>query len=561
MKNTTAHIGLIVLICLLSLVQSYAQSRKVPHKMAFADMELEITSGAREEIQKSVNSLTKNPKYFKIKVDRAQFYFPIIEKIFEQEHLPDDFKYLVLQESALISDAVSSSNAVGFWQFKKEAAVEVGMRVDHQVDERMNIVSATRGAAKYLKKNNFFFRNWWYTLLSYNLGRGGAQQYANIKYAGAKKMKVDKHTHWYVLKFLAHKVAFEGHTSPGATPGLVAHLHEDYGGMDLKKVAKEASTELDSIKLYNKWLKKGNVPEDKVYTVVVPKYSIDRLVAVANQMDSIPKAVVSQKIEPTPAPEASALSPTLTSFNDLSAIIVQKGNTIQDLARTGNVSPENFLKFNDLNEGDLPQIGQTYYLEEKHDTSKWDFHVYKAGQTLWTISQQYGIKLNALLALNNLAPNASLSVGKKLKLNNQHPLPQYPINANKKVEQNVDASPDNTDTVYHVVKKGETLYQIAQLHGVGISQLMGWNDLNDQQLNIGQKLIITPQKKTEYRAKILENSKNQEKTYMQHIVQPGDTLFKIAKQYGVEVSEIMHWNSKRAYDLKIGEYLKIVANP
>jgi len=130
---------------------------EVPHKMNFAGITLTIRDDARREIQKDVDALMQSPKHYQIKVERAKAYFPIIEKIFAEEKLPDDFKYLVLQESALIGNAVSVSNAVGFWQFKDFTAKEVGMRVDDLIDERMNIVSATRGAARYIKKNNYQF--------------------------------------------------------------------------------------------------------------------------------------------------------------------------------------------------------------------------------------------------------------------------------------------------------------------------------------------------------------------------------------------------------------------
>ena len=134
-----------------------AQSPEVPHKMQFADLTLTIRDDARREIQKDVDALTRYTKSFNIKVERAKTYFPIIERIFAEENVPDDFKYLVIQESALIPDAVSVSNAVGFWQFKDFTAIEMGLRVDKQIDERMNIVSSSRAAARYLKKNNTFF--------------------------------------------------------------------------------------------------------------------------------------------------------------------------------------------------------------------------------------------------------------------------------------------------------------------------------------------------------------------------------------------------------------------
>src|SRR6478609_11203555 len=157
-------------------VSAAAQPPQVPHKMSFAGMTLTIRDDARKEIQKDVDALTQSPKHFKIKVERAKTYFPIIEKIFEEERVPDDFKYLVLQESALISDAVSSSNAVGFWQFKDFTAIEMGLREDKEVDERMNIVSSSRAAAKYFKKNNHYFNNWVYALQAYQIGAGGVLQ-------------------------------------------------------------------------------------------------------------------------------------------------------------------------------------------------------------------------------------------------------------------------------------------------------------------------------------------------------------------------------------------------
>ena len=125
-----------------------AQSPQVPHKMKFGDITLTIRDDARKEIQKDVDAFTRYQKSFNIKAERAKTYFPIIEKIFAEENVPDDMKYLVIQESALIPDAVSSSNAVGFWQFKDFTAIEMGLRVDREIDERLNIVASSRAAVR-----------------------------------------------------------------------------------------------------------------------------------------------------------------------------------------------------------------------------------------------------------------------------------------------------------------------------------------------------------------------------------------------------------------------------
>src|SRR5262245_37132302 len=80
-------------------VSGQSQTPAVPHKIHFAGMTLVIRDDAREEIQKDVDLLTRSPKYFEVKAERARTYFPIIERIFAEERVPDDFKFLVLQES------------------------------------------------------------------------------------------------------------------------------------------------------------------------------------------------------------------------------------------------------------------------------------------------------------------------------------------------------------------------------------------------------------------------------------------------------------------------------
>lgn len=183
-----------------ALFPAAAQNPQVPHKMEFAGITLVIRDDARREIQKDVDALTQSPRHYNIKAERAKTYFPIIEKVFAEEQVPDDFKYLSLQESALIADAVSSSNAVGFWQFKDFTAIEMGLRVDKEIDERLNIVASSRAAARYIKKNNTFFDNWVYALQAYQMGAGGVMKTVKDNQSGATRMEINSHTYWYVKK-------------------------------------------------------------------------------------------------------------------------------------------------------------------------------------------------------------------------------------------------------------------------------------------------------------------------------------------------------------------------
>lgn len=143
-------------LCELVFSQSLVQ---VPSRMTFAGVKLKITEKGRKTIQEEVDRITRSPKYFNAKVIKANIHFPIIEQAFIEEGISTDFKYLSLQESALIPDAVSSSNAVGYWQFKDFTAIQMGLRVDKFIDERMNIYASSRAAARYMIKNNQYFDN------------------------------------------------------------------------------------------------------------------------------------------------------------------------------------------------------------------------------------------------------------------------------------------------------------------------------------------------------------------------------------------------------------------
>ncbi|MDH5415340.1 MAG: lytic transglycosylase domain-containing protein, partial [Flavobacteriaceae bacterium] len=260
---------LITLLNILAFLSvGFTQGPEVPANLSFADITLKITEGARELIQKDVDLLTRSPTYHQIKVERAKTYFPIIERIFEEEGIPLDFKYLVIQESALISDAVSSSNAVGFWQLKDYTALELGLRVDKEVDERMNIVSSTRAAARYFNKANALFDNWLHSLQSYQMGIGGAQRDLGDKFSGAKEMSITKNTYWYVRKYIAHKIAFEAYTHGNPEFEVTEYLFGANKSFD--EIARETGIENTAIEDLNKWLKKGNVPSGKAYTVLLP---------------------------------------------------------------------------------------------------------------------------------------------------------------------------------------------------------------------------------------------------------------------------------------------------
>lgn len=393
-----------------------AQTPEVPHKMDFAGITLTIRDDARREIQKDVNALTQSPRHHLIKVERARTYFPVIEKVFADEGVPDDFKYLVLQESALIADAVSVSNAVGFWQFKDFTAVEMGLRVDKEIDERLNIVSSTRAAARYIKKNNTVFDNWVYALQAYQMGAGGVMRSVSKDMYGKKSMEVTSGTYWYVKKFLAHKIAFEGGIAGPGQIKVVPYVNST--DKHLRDLAREVSVDELELINYNKWAKKGSIPGDRSYTVMIPMKG-----------DGIMPELPSQPVASTvPAPAAATARPATTSalkgrtkINGISAIRPEPNETPSALASRAGVGTAEFLKWNEMSAGDKLQPDTYYLLGKKRARAVKNYHTSEAGEDLWKISQRYGVQLRKLKRYNRMSGNEVLEPGTTVWLSSVKP--------------------------------------------------------------------------------------------------------------------------------------------
>lgn len=402
--------------CILAFPAA-AQTVVVPNNVYLADLHLKINERGRQEIQKKVDALHKYPTYFKIKVDRADTYFPIIERVFQQEGLPDDFKYLALQESGLIGDAVSTSNAVGYWQFKKEAASDQGLRMNNHVDERKHIIESSRGAARYLIRNNAYYRNWANTLLSYMEGFTGAKAYAKASDAGAKSMEITEKTHYYVLTFLAHKIAYENFVGKNGSPLVSLQEVEAKPGQSLSDIA--LSTQIDPLELekYNKWLMGSAVPGDKKYTVLIPITNGEQEeLLVSAQPDSKAKGPVAA----TRGRQVVARTKVIR-VNNLKAVIAGKGETKEKMARRGKMSVSKFLRLNEMRPGDPILEGENYFLQAKRNRAGVDFHVAQPGESLTSLSRQYGVRERALLTKNRMRANEQLEPGRVVWLQDTRP--------------------------------------------------------------------------------------------------------------------------------------------
>ena len=121
---------------------------------------------------------------------------------------------------------------------------------------------------------------------------------------------------------------------------------------------------------------------------------------------------------------------------------------------------------------------------------KYTYHTVEKGQTLYSISKMYGMKPADLAQFNGVSPEKMvIRIGQKLKVPSssaaeEESTPSAPAPVLAK------AASESSDN-YHVVKKGETFFSISRTYNVSRADLQAWNNLQDLNLKVGQKLIVS----------------------------------------------------------------------
>ncbi|MCS7081840.1 MAG: LysM peptidoglycan-binding domain-containing protein [Bacteroidetes bacterium] len=167
------------------------------------------------------------------------------------------------------------------------------------------------------------------------------------------------------------------------------------------------------------------------------------------------------------------------------------------------------------------------------------YHVVQPGETLYRISQRYGVSVQDLRRWNNL-PSNRIRVGQRLR-----------VRAPEAISAGVTETPlEDRDFVVHVVQRGETLYRIAQRYGVSVAELRRWNGLGDNSIRAGQRL----------RVRLAQHASTgiaSEAEGRFHVVQRGETLFEIARRYGLAPQRLQEANSLASPTVYPGQRLRI----
>ncbi|HEY3885021.1 MAG TPA: transglycosylase SLT domain-containing protein [Vicinamibacterales bacterium] len=376
--------------------------------------------------------------YMQDSLERGAKYLPMIQNVFRGEGLPLDLAYIPIIESSFKTHALSKARAEGPWQFMKATATEQGLKTDWFIDERSDPEKATVAAAQYLKTlNQMFSGDWNLVLAAYNGGPGRvlrAEKRSGLHdfwdLAGSSKY-LPKETREYVPMILAAMI--------------IARNPAEYGFDAV------SATPLE----YEK--------------VAVPHPLDLRRVA---------------EWTGTTVDEIQALNPELrrwtTPVKDPDyEVKVPKGTADLLTAHLAEASPADFV------------------------TLKW--YTAKNGETLLTIGRKFGVSRVEVAEANNLSIKARLHSGQELMIprapallaaRTSHAAPDAIASrsiSGAAAEADTSAA-QHTTLTYYRVKRGDTLFGIAQLYETTVAKIKSWNGLSTSRLTPGSRLKIYAQR-------------------------------------------------------------------
>lgn len=168
-------------------------------------------------------------------------------------------------------------------------------------------------------------------------------------------------------------------------------------------------------------------------------------------------------------------------INGSAAVIGKKGMSLLALATENNINLSKLLEFNDLDKDGLLSKDQFIFLEKKSREGEKDFYILQKDETLYDVAQKNGIRLQSLYEYNLSAGNQKFIVGDRIKLR---------ADITNLLAMNEKTKP-SASMMTHSVQPKEGLYAISKKYGVTVTQIKEWNNLADDNIKVGQQLIIS----------------------------------------------------------------------
>jgi membrane-bound lytic murein transglycosylase D len=360
---------------------------------------------------------------FNIWLGRKTLYEGMIRERFRALGIPEDLVYLALIESGFSSTAVSRANAVGMWQFIASTARNYDLEISTWVDERRDPFKATEAAGRHLHDLYEQFGSWYLAAAAYNGGPGrvsrGIQRLGGVAETPSDETFFDlsdrrylrRETRDYVPKLIAAALLAKdadryGFDSIPAYPPFVFDevTVPDATGLDV--LAQLADTSARALMDLNRHYVRGVTPPDRTSIVRVPRGT---------------GAQVAQRyLELPPSERVNFVEHKVRQGDTLGEISLRYGVGVSLIrAANNNVNPRR-LRIGQRLVIPVSSAARTRATQGRAPrptapVTGVRYHTVRSGESLWTISQRYGVRISDIRRWNRIDPNDDVvRVGERL---------------------------------------------------------------------------------------------------------------------------------------------------
>lgn len=384
----------------------------------------------------------RNRDYTRTMLKRRDIYFPLFEKYLAKYGMPDDLKYLSIVESGLNPKAMSRVGAAGLWQFMPSTGRIYRLNQNWYVDERLDPEKATEAACRYLKQLHGMFNDWQLALAAYNAGPGNVNK--AIRRSGGKK------DFWEVYNYLPRET--RSYVPQFAAVMYVMNFAEEHNLLPEEHEYQYAQ-QVDTVHL-NRFVSLEALE--------------DQLNLCRGELEFINPELVRKAIPDNAGTYALRVPVQVKSYFASNRLAILDSTTAQSQA---------LLAYNTRNE-----VGSTYNRE------RISYRVQR-GDNLGKIASSHNVSVADLKKWNRMS-GTTIHAGQRLAI--------YVSPNQKNSINNQLASTQNSSRAVAVIKgnvyyvqPGDTLWEISKKHGgLSVAEIKKLNNLNSNQIKVGQKLII-----------------------------------------------------------------------
>ncbi len=534
--------------------------------------EYQIPLDDNEFVRKSIEFLTKNKigrKFVRNCIERLGKWGPMLHKIIDEEEMPKEIIHLAMVESALNPRAVSRAKALGMWQFMRTTGKNYGLNKNNSpwIDERYDPYKSSRAAMKHLKDLYGDLGNWHLALAAYNYGIGGVRR-------SIRRSRLENPNYWQLRKYLPRETRnyvplFIAMTKVIADPEKYGFDVSDFNiqeeftydvfqvtePISLSALAKCANFSVDDLKNYNPELISSCTPPDvKEYSIRIPEDTKESFAATLATLSAEEKQPwVTYKVG------RRETFKSISKKYGISAHELASANNMRYTRRRLRRGTKLRIPIDMHRKEDLAETASDSVANAVTGVSPVTYimHEVKKGETIYSIANQYSVRIADLRNLNNIPYDVeTLDEGKVIRIARAY-------NKTQSSQANI-AKFSKPVIIKYQVKSGETLAQIADDFKVSIDEIRIWNRLEGMP-HTGQYLkIVTTQENSTARKnaelaysnkvkrkiakrkpKIKKNYTSTSNKKVRHKVRRGENLSNIAAKYGVSESAIKKWNPRK----------------